>query len=284
MSQDAVNVKLFIFGLDRAGKTTSVEFLRENKFIPQQPTLGVNVTQIVMNKIKFNIVDVGGQKQLRKTWADQIQSPNILIFVVDGSEPDYRLQEARDELHRILALDKTKYLPLLILQNKIDLPVSKSIDEIEAALELDKVLDRPMMMYQVSAKTGENFSRALTWITSAALADKDLDVYVDQEIERRVASLKTKYKDALARAKQFKKAKKPKKQLKAVEKALEIAKGFYEIGVFGGMRRVKKLTKRANKLRETLGKDKISIHKALPHLPKFEPEERAKPDFGSKEA
>ena len=43
----AKRISIFIFGLDRVGKTTIVEFLKEKKFLPQNPTIGVSISQIV---------------------------------------------------------------------------------------------------------------------------------------------------------------------------------------------------------------------------------------------
>ncbi|MHA1732717.1 MAG: ADP-ribosylation factor family protein [Promethearchaeota archaeon] len=281
MADEKINVKLFIFGLDQAGKTTIVERLKEKKFVPQQPTLGVNITQIVLDRVKFSVVDVGGQKHLRDGWADQIQNPHVLVFVVDGADSDDRLAEARGELLKILSLDKTGDIPLLVLQNKTDLEGSRSIRDIEDAIGWREVEDRDKNLVQVSAKTGDNIPRALNWITSAALRDEEIDVFVDLEVERKVGLLRAKYRELVEKAKSSKKRDDPKGELDALEGALDIAEKFYELGVYGGLKAIRKTRRRANKLRKKFQKPPIP-QKAIPSLPKREIPDRKKPDFGKK--
>src|SRR5271157_6566704 len=93
-------ISIFIFGLDRVGKTTIVEFLKEKKFLPQNPTIGVSISQIVFQNLTLEFTDVGGQKRFRADWDNYLKKPHVLVFVIDASDrDDARIQEARQELH-----------------------------------------------------------------------------------------------------------------------------------------------------------------------------------------
>lgn len=249
---ETIEIRLFVFGLDRAGKTTTIARLQENQFAPQRPTLGVNITQIVMGNIKFNVVDVGGQKHLRGQWEAQIKDPHLLVFVVDCTDTDDRLAEAREELFRILLLDKTADIPLLFLENKGDLEAARPSAEIRRRTGWNDVVDRPKHHARVSAKTGAGIPESLNWITSAAMRDARVEVFVDAEIQRRVKRLRSNLKELLAKVKGARRRKNLEEEYALVGAARDVAEKFYELGVFGGKRQYRKLSRRADKLRKKL--------------------------------
>ena len=96
-------IQIFVFGLNKVGKTTLVEYLREKKFVPQSPTIGVSISQIIFQNLTMEFTDVGGQKQFRQMWEEHLKQPHVLVYVIDASDRDEdRVQDGRFELHKLL--------------------------------------------------------------------------------------------------------------------------------------------------------------------------------------
>ena len=68
--------------------------------------------------------DVGGQDKIRPLWRHYYTGTQGLIFVVDCADRD-RIDEARQELHRIINDREMKDAIILIFANKQDLPDGK---------------------------------------------------------------------------------------------------------------------------------------------------------------
>ena len=65
--------------------------------------------------------DVGGQDKIRPLWRHYYTGTQGLIFVVDCADRD-RIEEARQELHRIINDREMRDAVILIFANKQDLP------------------------------------------------------------------------------------------------------------------------------------------------------------------
>ena len=71
-----------------------------------------------------SLQDVGGQDKIRPLWRHYYTGTQGLIFVVDCADRD-RIDEARQELHRIINDREMKDAIILIYANKQDLPDGK---------------------------------------------------------------------------------------------------------------------------------------------------------------
>ena len=71
--------------------------------------------------VPFSAQDVGGQDKIRPLWRHYYAGTQGLIFVVDCADRD-RIDEARQELHRIINDRLMKEAIILIFANKQDLP------------------------------------------------------------------------------------------------------------------------------------------------------------------
>ena len=67
------------------------------------------------------VQDVGGQDKIRPLWRHYYTGTQGLIFVVDCADRD-RIDEARQELHRIINDREMREAIILIFANKQDLP------------------------------------------------------------------------------------------------------------------------------------------------------------------
>lgn len=61
--------------------------------------------------------DVGGQDILRPMWKHYYVNSDAIIFVVDSQDKN-RLEQAKKELHKMLAEEELKEAILLVLANK----------------------------------------------------------------------------------------------------------------------------------------------------------------------
>merc|ERR1712139_222541 len=97
------------------------------------PTIGFNVETGEYKNINFTVWDIGGQEKIRKLWRHYYQDTQGLIFVIDSSDQD-RIEDARDELHKMLGDDELRDAALLIFANKQDLPNAMTTVEVTEKL------------------------------------------------------------------------------------------------------------------------------------------------------
>lgn len=83
--------------------------------------VGFNVETVTYKNVKFNVWDVGGQDKIRPLWRHYYTGTQGLVFVVDSQDRE-RIDEAKQELHRILSDREMKECLLLVFSNKQDLP------------------------------------------------------------------------------------------------------------------------------------------------------------------
>lgn len=119
--------------------------LKLNQSVTTIPTVGFNVETVTYKNVKFNVWDVGGQDKIRPLWRHYYTGTQVgrsiplpkftptetesthypaqqgLIFVIDSQDRD-RIDEARQELERILADREMRDCLLMVFANKQDLP------------------------------------------------------------------------------------------------------------------------------------------------------------------
>merc|ERR1712182_195220 len=117
--------RILMVGLDAAGKTTVLYKLKLGEVITTIPTIGFNVECVEYKNINFTVWDVGGQDKIRKLWRHYYQNTEGLIFVVDSSDRD-RIDDAREELSKMLADPEMAEAVVLVFANKQDLPHAMS--------------------------------------------------------------------------------------------------------------------------------------------------------------
>ncbi len=155
--------EITIIGLDGAGKTTIVNRLLRSEFVPTTRTLGVNYRTVRYRQIEFNLVDLGGQEIYRNLlWHDSLEKASAIVFVLDSA--DIRITEASEAFWD--SIQRNEKAPVLFIANKIDLEGARAFDLIVQDLDLPRAQrsDRPVGLFRVSAKTGENFYDAFDWI------------------------------------------------------------------------------------------------------------------------
>ncbi|MHA1777876.1 MAG: hypothetical protein DRO88_08060 [Promethearchaeia archaeon] len=152
-------IKVFVFGIDNAGKSSLMRLLAtgkfdENFFIPTRKFRITNITLI--NRIKLSCWDMPGQIIFREDWLRGAQASNILLFVLDVADTD-RYSEAKKTFWKMVNLYDLQHLPVIFIVNKIDLlenPIDKTkIEQISHYFGLSKFVRRDIIVISTSLPT-----------------------------------------------------------------------------------------------------------------------------------
>mmetsp|Transcript_72970 Transcript_72970/g.156264 ORF Transcript_72970/g.156264 Transcript_72970/m.156264 type:complete len:183 (-) Transcript_72970:134-682(-) len=157
-------MRILMLGLDAAGKTTILYKLKLGQVVTTVPTVGFNVETVEYKNINFNVWDVGGQDKIRKLWRYYYENTNGLIFVVDSSDRD-RIQDARDELEKMLQEEAMRDAALLVFANKQDLPNAMTAAEMMDKLGLHGLRHRQWYIQSTCATAGDGLYEGLDWLS-----------------------------------------------------------------------------------------------------------------------
>merc|ERR1712063_158936 len=135
------DMRILMVGLDAAGKTTILYKLKLGEVVTTIPTIGFNVETVEYKNISFTVWDVGGQDKIRPLWRHYYQGTQGLIFVVDSNDRD-RVEDAREELDKMINEDEMRDAVLLVFANKQDLPNAMPAAEITEKLGLHNLRNR----------------------------------------------------------------------------------------------------------------------------------------------
>ena len=143
--------KVFLFGLDSAGKSTLAHFIKEEQVKNDTtPTLTFSIDQLIIKDIEFILWDAPGQVLYRKRWARGVLDAKILIFLLDTSD-EARFQEARNELDNVLKNYDTRGIPLIICFHKMDLEHShQNFEKASLSLKLSSIEERKIYFLKTS--------------------------------------------------------------------------------------------------------------------------------------
>ncbi|CAL8077061.1 unnamed protein product [Calicophoron daubneyi] len=159
-------IRVLMLGLDAAGKTTILYRLKLGHSVTTIPTVGFNVETVTYKNVHFNVWDVGGQEKIRPLWRHYYTGSQGLIFVVDSADRD-RIDEARQELHKIANDHEMQDAIILIFANKQDIPNAMPPHEIRERLMLTKLRQDRMWFVQPSvATTGDGLCDGLMWLNT----------------------------------------------------------------------------------------------------------------------
>jgi ADP-ribosylation factor-like protein 3 len=152
LRKEKKETRLLMLGLDNAGKTTILKALAQEDITSITPTQGFNIKNLSMDGVKLNVWDIGGQKAIREYWSNYYEGTSVLCYVVDSTDAK-RLQEAREELFKLLSEPDLKEAFLLVYANKQDIKTALHSDKIEEILGLDSIKDRDWSIVACSAVT-----------------------------------------------------------------------------------------------------------------------------------
>lgn len=145
--------------------------LKLNQDVTTIPTVGFNVETVTYKNVKFNVWDVGGQDKIRPLWRHYFSGTQGLIFVIDSNDRA-RIDEARQELHRIILDREMKEALLLVFANKQDIPGSMTPTEVTEKLRLAQLRERTWYVVPSCATTGEGLLEGLVSLSISKRGSK----------------------------------------------------------------------------------------------------------------
>merc|ERR1712037_518984 len=168
-------MRILMVGLDAAGKTTILYKLKLGEVVTTIPTIGFNVETVEYKNLSFTVWDVGGQDKIRPLWRHYYQGTNGLIYVVDSNDRD-RIEDAREELSKMINEDEMRDAVVLVFANKQDLPNAMTAAEITEKLGLQNLRNRQWFIQSACATTGDGLYEGLDWL-SRTLSGKKMRVF-----------------------------------------------------------------------------------------------------------
>ena len=115
-----------------------------------------------MNKVNVTMWDVGGGCKIKMLWRHYYQNTQLVIFVIDSTDKD-RIDEAKEEVHKLMSEEELIDAPLLIFANKQDSNGCMSVAEITEKLDLHKLKKREWFIQGSSGLTGYGLQEGLNW-------------------------------------------------------------------------------------------------------------------------
>eukprot|EP01113_Clastostelium_recurvatum_P004672 TRINITY_DN1205_c0_g1_i1.p1 TRINITY_DN1205_c0_g1~~TRINITY_DN1205_c0_g1_i1.p1 ORF type:complete len:182 (-),score=46.98 TRINITY_DN1205_c0_g1_i1:128-673(-) len=165
------DMRILMVGLDAAGKTTILYKLKLGEIVTTIPTIGFNVETVEYKNINFTVWDVGGQDKIRPLWRHYFQNTQGLIFVVDSNDRE-RINEANEELQKMLNEDELREAVLLVFCNKQDLPNAMSVAEVTDKLGLHSLRNRKWYIQSTCATSGDGLYEGLDWLSNTLSSSK----------------------------------------------------------------------------------------------------------------
>ncbi|CRG99070.1 ADP-ribosylation factor, putative [Plasmodium relictum] len=159
------DVRILMVGLDAAGKTTILYKVKLGEVVTTIPTIGFNVETVEFRNISFTVWDVGGQDKIRPLWRHYYSNTDGLIFVVDSNDRE-RIDDAREELHRMINEEELKDAIILVFANKQDLPNAMSAAEVTEKLQLNTIRERNWFIQSTCATRGDGLYEGFDWLTT----------------------------------------------------------------------------------------------------------------------
>jgi GTPase SAR1 family protein len=154
---------VLLYGLEDSGKSTLITSFQGGLFTPGRPSTAQNTYEINLNNnVIFNILEVGGRKEVRRMVVNFIGHVDAIIFVIDGSDEN-SFREVPTEFEKILTHPHSVGKPLAILFHKADIAQVHPSTIIEK-LDILNRLDRSHRVFSSTAKKPQHFQQVLTWI------------------------------------------------------------------------------------------------------------------------
>ena len=142
------DVRILMIGLEGAGKTTILYQLKNGEKVKTIPTIGFNVETIDYQGLNFTVQDVGGQDKIRVLWKHYYRNTDGLIFVVDSSDRE-NLDQAAEELEKMVAEEELIFCPILVFANKQDLNSALPPGHVTEVLKMGKNIEEENGLFKV---------------------------------------------------------------------------------------------------------------------------------------
>lgn len=165
-----------MIGLDAVGKTTIMYKLKPGEVETACPTIGFlyeTIEYTGKHFVSFTTWDVGGRDKMRPLWRRFYKNfnCNAVVFVVDSNDHD-RIDDAREELMKIMNEDELMNTPLLVFGNKQDLPNAMSTVQLTEKLGLHNLQCQQWFVQGSCAITGDGLYEGFDWLLTTLHANQ----------------------------------------------------------------------------------------------------------------
>jgi small GTP-binding protein len=148
--------KIFVFGLDRAGKTFLTNSLVAKTIEEEyKPTLGFNVQSLDISDFGVRIWDAPGQKRFRNLWGRGYKDADLLMYVVDVSDAE-RFEDSRIEFDTVIKNMNNSRIPILFCYHKMDIPDAQANLQIAKKVFTASLLNRTYVIVETSIHDPES--------------------------------------------------------------------------------------------------------------------------------
>ncbi|KAL4433169.1 hypothetical protein ABPG74_010864 [Tetrahymena malaccensis] len=156
--------RIYMLGLDAAGKTTILFQMKLGQYIQNIPTIGFNVEQVEYKNLKLTIWDFSGRLKFQNMWLNYLQGFDALIYVLDSADTE-RMEESKQALETIIQSSDMADIPVLILANKQDI-ATMNVSEISNKLQMHTIKGIGDWFIQgCCAQNGEGILNGLDWLS-----------------------------------------------------------------------------------------------------------------------
>jgi len=156
--------RLVLVGLDNAGKTTILYRLHLGQAVETHPTVGCNVESWSHRNLAFEVWDLGGQANLRPSWATYYRGTDAAVVVVDCTDRA-RIGIVKSEVGALLGHEHLAGAAVLVFANKQDCAGAMGPAELTTALGLDAVRRQAWHVQGCCGLTGEGLVEGLEWVS-----------------------------------------------------------------------------------------------------------------------
>jgi len=163
--------RVLFVGLDASGRTTALYWMKLGEVVTTIPTIGFNVETVEWKSTSVTIWDVGGCDKIRPLWRHYFQNTDAIVFFVDSNDRD-RIDDAREELAKLMNEDELRDAKLLVYANKQDLPNAMTAHEVSERMGLHYLRNRNWYIQAASAIAGEGLFEGLDWLLRALKDDR----------------------------------------------------------------------------------------------------------------
>ncbi|XP_075702215.1 ADP-ribosylation factor-like protein 16 isoform X2 [Rhinoderma darwinii] len=123
---------------------------------PTQPTVGTNLTDLTIQRIRVTVREVGGS--MVPIWPSYYNDCRTVLFIVDAANPN-QISASCIQLLSMLSAPALSTVAVLVVFNKTDLPCCMSLMEMKSLFRLDDIIACRAFCVPVL------FSSSYWWIT-----------------------------------------------------------------------------------------------------------------------